>query len=226
MTTQTFTATASPYRFAGRTAIASGAIGILAYMSLIGYLVYRNQVRYLGDLMIRTHDVGVILQFLFMIPVAFGLHKLSQKRSPGMNQAMLTTGIAALSFTILFLLLIFPKLLADTLYMFPQGVFGVWLMIVCWRLPGILSPGLRWFGIAVGLGLALVGTFPPGFAIFVDTIVLRIPAASDVAQANVPMTSVNKILHQILWIGSFMGVLTLPSWTILIGRRLLREKSF
>jgi hypothetical protein len=197
----------------------------MAYGFLIAYLAVRNKNLQAGIFLVRFHDVGVILQFLLMIPVAFGLHKLSHQRSPGMSRATLTTGIVALSFTVLFLLLIFPKVLADVLYMFPQGVFGVWLMVVCWRMTNILSGGLRWFGIVVGLGLALVGAFPLGYAIFVDTIVLRIPAASDAAQANIPMTPANIILHQTLWIGSFMGVLTLPFWTLLLGRRLFREKN-
>ena len=38
-------------------------------------------------------------------------------------------------------------------------------------------------------------------------------------------TPVNIFIHQILAIGSFMGVLTLPIWTILVGVRLFREKT-
>lgn len=224
MTSQTFTTTASPYRTAGRAAIISGAIGIVAYGSLIGYLINRNQIPSLGNLMIRAHDVGVILQFLLLIPVASGVYKLSQTQSQGVSRVMLDIGIGAISFTVLFLLLGSLKVIADVLYMFPQGVFGVWVMLVCWRMTGIISLSLRWFGIVVGLGLALVGIFPLGYGVFVDPIILQIPAASDEAVQKIPFdTAANQILHQILWVGSFMGVATLPVWTLLLGRRLLRK---
>ena len=227
MTTQTSTTRVSPYRSAGRAAIASGIIGILAYGFLVGYLVVRTQDMETGLVIVRIHDVGVIFQFLLMISVAVALYKLSQQQYPGMTRLTLYVGIGAISCTALFLLLGFPKILADVLYMFPQGVFGLWLMVVCWRMSGILSGGLRWFGMVVGLGLVLVGTFPLGYAIFVDKIILQIPAASDVAVAKIPAnTPANNILHQIIWIGSFMGVLTLPFRTLLIGRRRLQERSY
>jgi hypothetical protein len=140
---------------------------------------------------------------------------------------MLYVGIGSLCFTALFLSLNFPKILADVLYMFPQGIFGVWIMIACWRSGGLIPQWLRWFGIIVGFGLALVGIFPLGYAIFVDNIILHIPVPSDEVIQKIPVdTPANVFLHQIIWIGSFMGVLTLPIWTILIGARLLRKKTF
>ena len=224
MTSQTFTATGAPHCFAGRAVIASGVIGMLAVGSLIAHLAYRGPRSGLGLLMQNFHDVGVVLQFLLMIPVVFGLQKLSEQKSPGMRQTTLFVSVGALSFTVLFLLLGITKIIAAVLYMFPQGVFGVSLMIICWQMRGIFSRGLRWFGMVVGLGLALVGTFPTGYAIFVDTTVLQIPAASDEAVQKVPHTPANQILHFILVIGSLMGVATLPIWTLLLGRRLLRKK--
>jgi hypothetical protein len=214
------------YRSAGRAAIASGVIGIVAYVFLIGYLAIRNQDAQNGVVPIRVHDLCVILQFLFLIPVVFIFFKLIQEHSPNPSKAMLNVGVGALCFTALFLLLNFPRILADTLYMFPQGVFGVWIIIACWRLKGIISQWLRWFGIIVGFGLALVGIFPVGYAIFVDNIILHIPAPSDEVMEKIPSnTPANNFLHQLIWIGTFMGVLTLPIWTILIGVRLLREKT-
>lgn len=221
----------SPYRPAGWAALTSGAIGILAVVFLIGYLVLRgDQSPEAGVLANRLHDAGVILQFLLMIPVVFGLHKLSQQRPPAMSGTTLYTGLGALFFVVLLLLLIFPKVVADVLYMVPQGVFGGWLIFVSWRLTGTLSRGLRWFGLVVGLGLALVGTFPLGYSIFVDTIVLQIPAASAEAFKQMPTSTpaqamMNSIIHFILFVGSLLGVLLFPLWTILLGRRLLRVET-
>jgi hypothetical protein len=215
----------SSYRFAGRAAIASGVLGIVAYIFLIGFIFIRNQDTQNGVLPIRVHDSCVIFQFLFLIPVVIALFKLIQERSLSVSQAMFHIGVGALCFTALFLLLIFPKILADTLYMFPQGIFGIWLIIACWRLQRIIPQWLRWFGIIVGFGLALVGLFPVGYAIFVDNVILHIPAPSDEVMNKIPAESTaNIIIHQFLYIGSFIGVLTLPIWTIFIGVTLLRKK--
>jgi hypothetical protein len=212
------------YRSAGRAAIASGVIGIVAYVFLIGFLLIRNQDAQNGVLPIRVHDSCVILQFIFLIPVVTALFKLIQERSSNSSQGMFIVGVGALGFTIFFLLLIFPKVLADTLYMFPQGIFGVWLIIASWRLKGIVANWLRWFGILVGFGLTLVGIFPIGYAIFVDHIILQIPAPSDEVMNKIPAeTPANFLVHQFLYIGSFIGVLTLPIWTIFIGVSLLRK---
>src|SRR6185295_1015979 len=93
------------------------------------------------------------------------------------------------------------------------------------HMKGILSKGLRWFGIIVGLGLALIGASIIEYAIFVDTIILQIPAAPNELIAQIPINTANVISHYMLFIGTFLGVLTLPFWTILIGRKLLRERS-
>lgn len=222
MKPQSFNKPERPFRSAGWAAIVSGAIGTLAF----SFLVYPWQTLQLSILMGRVHDVGAILQFLLMIPVAFEVYNLSNQRSSGMTRTVLYTGIGAISFTVLFLLLIFPKVVSEALYMFPQGVFGVWLMIVCWQMMSILSRGLKWFGMVVGLGLALVGTFPVGYAIFVDTLILQIPAPSAEAIQKIPFdTPANNLMHLILYIGSFMGVLTFPIWSLLLGVRMLRERN-
>jgi hypothetical protein len=224
MTTQTFTKTAIPYRTAGWAAIGSGTIGIFSVGALIGYLILRASNSDAGIHMNRFHDVGVIVQFLLLIPALVALQKISQRQVSGISQASLTTAILAICFIVLFLVLIFPKIVSDILYMLPQGIFGVWLIFICLRMKGILFKGLRWFGIVVGIGLTLVGIFFVGYTIFVSIIPLRIPAASIEEASEIPITQANIYLHYFLDIGTLLGVLTLPFWTILLGRRLLREK--
>jgi hypothetical protein len=75
----------------------------------------------------------------------------------------------------------------------------------------------------VGLGLVLVGTVFPGLAIFVYPTMLKIPA---VPQENFALqdTQINYVLHRILDIGSLMGVVTLPFWTILTGFQLFKAE--
>jgi hypothetical protein len=212
------------YRSAGWYAIASGIIGALAFGFLMTYLKIREENFAQGIFFLRFHDGGAVLQFLLLIPVVLVLHKLLQKRTSTIKQTTLKIGIGSLVFTALFLLLTIPKILSDVLYLFPQGVFGVWLIFVNWRMKGILSKGLVWFGIVVGTGLAISGIFPVGYAIFVDTIILQIPAASDEAVQKIATdTTANIVLHQLVGIG-LVGVVMLPVWAIVIGRRLLREK--
>ena len=211
------------YRTAGRAAIASGVIGILGIGSLLGYLTTFGQDAQNVVVLQKLHDAFLILQLVFLIPVVIAFCKIMHGHSSYMLKTLLNFGIGALCFTILFLLLALPKILKDFLFMFPQGVFGVWLIIACWRLKGLIPQWIRWFGIIVGLGLTLVGIFPLGYALFVDKIILHIPAPSDEMMEKIPSdTPANIFLHQILWIGSLMGMLTLPIWTILIGIRLLR----
>ena len=109
--------------------------------------------------------------------------------------------------------------------MFPQGVFGVWLIVVSWRMQGLLPRGLRWFGMIVGFGLALVGTFPSGMAIFVPWYTFgeppAIPAVKPEVSAGVNLA--DNIFHQFLWIGTLLGVITLPLYTILLGIKFLRK---
>lgn len=211
------------YRSAGWSAIASGIIGIFVIVFLVAYLVYRNENLDQGLLFQRLHDGGLAFQFLLFIPVAISSYKLSQQKNSRVSRSFLNTGITIILLTALFTLLIFPKILSDGFYTFPQGLFGIWLIVVNWKLAGIFSRGLRWFGIVVGFGLMLVGMFFVLYAIFVSTIQLRIPAAPLDEVINVPVTSANVFLHYFIDIGSLLGVLTLPFWTIIIGYKLLRQ---
>ena len=105
--------------------------------------------------------------------------------------------------------------------MIPQAVFGVWLIIVNWRFKDIFSKGLRWFGIIVGFGLALVGVYEIGFSIFVDPSGLKIPAPDLKSLKDPGETTANIIVHLILDIGTFIGVLPFPVLAIFMGRKLL-----
>jgi hypothetical protein len=225
MTSQTLTKISSSYRSAGWAAIASGSIGIIAAICIFAAVALRSVSPSSEAPLSKFHDVGLILQFPLMTPLIIALYNLSLQRLSGMGWKTAAISIGAICFVVVCLLLAFPKIVAGVLYMLPMGIFGVSLIFINWRMKGILSKGLRWFGIIVGLGLAITGVSLAGYAIFVSTIILQIPAATEEAIAKVPQNTANLIVHQLLFIGSFMGVLTLPFWTILTGRKLLRERS-
>ena len=152
----------------GTAAIASGITGLITIAALVTGVNVRNSHGLDGAafMLFRLHDISGIIQFLLLLPVAFSLYNISQRGTKKMSRASLNTGISGLSLTVLLLLLNFPKIVGEPWYMFTQGVFGVWVILACCRLPGLLQPGLRWFGIVAGTGLALVGLFPLGYRHF------------------------------------------------------------
>lgn len=217
------TATGSSYRFAGWAAIASGAVGIVAYGFLWAFVLkmISGGSEQTCIPLLRTHDAGVILQSLFMIPVALALHRMSSQHSPGVNRTTVAAGVTALSLVVVGLLLEFVNVLGSGLYMVPQGLLGVWLIVVNRHLSAMLPRGIRWLGTLVGIGFVLVATFPIGYAIFVDPRLGPIPFDY---QPPKETDKANAILHNVLVIGSFMGVATYPIWAMLVGRRLLRQR--
>ena len=228
MATPPATTTAgSTYRSAGLAAMTSGAFGIMALVVLnigVSYmLTFKLEFFGIVNLMFKAHSVGVILQSLFMIPVALALHALARQQVPTVSRATLTLGVGSLSFIILCALLWIVNVVADDLYLVPQGVLGVWLMVVDRRLSSVLPRGLTRFGVVVGFGLLLVGTFPLAYAIFVDPIGLHGPVP--LGYPN-PDTTANAIIHNVFLVGTLLGVITYPIWTILLGRRLLRARGF
>ena len=196
-------------RSAGRAAIASGLVGLVAYGFLWAYLLAGMSGAGASKLvpLIRAHDVGVILQSLLMIPLVLAI------------EDAVALGVAALLLTILCLLLSIANLINGQLFMIWQGLLGAWIIIVCRFALTTLSQGLRRFGTVVGVGLLIVAIFPIGYLIFVDPSLGPLPWDYD----GPPGTErANDILHDILGIGGFLGIATLPIWTALTGRRLLK----
>ncbi|MBB5055452.1 hypothetical protein HDF16_000121 [Granulicella aggregans] len=223
MSKTAFTGVAFPWRTRGWLAIASGVVGLIAFALLMAAVTSRTTWIPSGRvyLLFRAHDVGVVLQFILWIPLAFGLQTLSLQNAPSLSRGTITWGIAAISLVAVLLLLSVGKIVNDMFYMLPQGVFGAWLIVVNVRLSRLLPRWLRYFGIVVGLGLVLVGTVFPGLAVFVYPNMLRVPAVP-VDDETLQQTEINRILHLVLAIGSLLGVVTLPIWTLLLGSRLLR----
>jgi hypothetical protein len=74
----------------------------------------------------------------------------------------------------------------------------------------------------VGLGLALVGTCFVGLC-FVYPSQLLIPAVPQESVKEVN-SATNTFFHQLLFFSGFVGVATLPIWTILSGFQLLKKR--
>src|SRR3954465_2458118 len=103
----------------------------------------------------------------------------------------------------------------------PTRCLGVWIMIACWHTKSLIPQWLKWLGIIVWHWSGTCQYIPSGYPIFVDKVILHIPPPSDEVIEKIPVNiPANIFLHQIVWIGSFMSVLTLPIWTILTSARL------
>ena len=99
----------------------------------------------------------------------------------------------------------------------PQGALGGWLIVVCRQVANGLPRGLRRLGIVAGVGLALVSSFPIGYALFVDPAILHGPVGDD--DRTPPGTDrANQVVHIALAIGTLIGCSTYPIWSALSGR--------
>jgi hypothetical protein len=218
------TTTGPSYRSAGWAAITSGAIGLIAYGFLWAFLIKRmsgaSEQTFVP--LIRTHDVAVILQSIFLIPLVLTLGGIVGERSPGARRPIVVVGVAALSLMIISLVLITANLISDGFFMLFQGLLGMWLIGVNRRVSSVFPRGLTRFGIVVGVGLVIIAVFPIGFAIFVDPSLGPVPWDY---QPPAGTEKADEILHNILVIGGFIGVATQPFWSAFIGRRLLKMGS-
>jgi hypothetical protein len=209
-------------RFAGRLAIVSGVFGVAAFACLIAFLVMRpsDADRQTSHLLLRGHDAGIILQSLCLIPLALALDALARRHSPGSSRATVAAALAFLALVVVLVLLGLSKVVADVLYMIPQGAVGGWLIVLCLQKANGLPTGLRRLGIVAGVGLLLISVFPIGYALFVDPAILHGPISDD--HAAPPGTgSANRIVHIALAIGTLIGCSMYPLWSALAGRWLL-----
>jgi hypothetical protein len=213
--------TLTSYRFAGWMGVASGITGLIAFGLLITALAGRisGGDERAWEHLIRTHDVGVILQSIFMIPVVFALYKLGRQQSVKVSRTTVPLGIVALSLIVAFLVLTVAKVIWDVLYILPQGLLGFWLIGVNRIMSPTLPRSLRILGVVSGAGLVLVAAFPIGYASFVDALGLHGPVPFDYVPPQAVIA--NAIVHIVLVIGTFMGVATYPIWAALLGRKLL-----
>jgi hypothetical protein len=123
---------------------------------------------------------------------------------------------------VLVLLLRFANVTSDMLYMLPQGLVGVWLVVVNWRPAAPLSKGLARAGKIAGLGLSVIGVGFLIYAVLVAPIVFERPLTNAEADAQT-WTLPNVIAHVCLALGMLIGRAVYPVWTLLLGRRLLRQ---
>lgn len=203
-------------------AIASGALGICSFGSLIAYITTpalqmqeSGAVPPMGELLLTIQFVSSAVQALLMIPVAIWLYGVSGRRSPalggnGMAQGWTILGVAALGgVALLRLVAMIDAAVSDILFMLPIGVVGVWIIAVNLKSPVALPGWMRLLGVVAGLGLVEVGLnflFNGGLAVF----------------SKDPMAYGNDVnFHIGLGLFGFPGFVLFATWSIMLGVRLL-----
>ncbi|WP_213947505.1 hypothetical protein [Luteibacter sp. dw_328] len=207
-------------RLPGWLAVTSGVFGIAAFACLIVFLVMRPSDPQTSRLLLRSHDAGVIVQSLCLMPFALALGTIARQHSPGSSRVMGVAAVTFLTLVVILMVLSFFHVVADVLYMIPQGAVGGWLIAVCRQHANGLPKGLRRLGIVAGVGLILISVFPIGYALFVDPAILHGPISDD--DPTPPGTErANGIVHLVLAIGTLIGCSMYPLWSALAGRWLL-----
>ncbi|WP_213947501.1 hypothetical protein [Luteibacter sp. dw_328] len=116
--------TESGNRLAGRLAIVSGVFGIAAFACLIVFLVMRPSDQQASRILLRSHDAGIIVQALCLIPFTLALDAIARRYSLGSSRVMGATAVTFLTLIVILLLLSFVKVVADVLYMIPKVRLG------------------------------------------------------------------------------------------------------
>lgn len=206
-------------RNAGWSAYLSGICALLSFAAYIAFLVFDlpqtmqggniNRQTLTGDLIGLFQGLSV----LFMIPLAFALHQLADKRAENVSRAALIVGVVSMSVLLLFNLLVFLHILPETQggapISFLFGGIGIWLIASnSFNRGSTLPTRLAWLGIVIGAA----------YVLFMLTYWLSGAAnveSSAALQSNVLFLSGYAAL-------SLSSFLLYPIWSIWVGRVLMR----
>jgi hypothetical protein len=204
-------------RVAGRFAIASGIVTILAAVVLVIFFVVEapalvasgdvDRITVFGS----TNDALIALALLLLLPVALFLVRLGEPRR--LHQIAGYVGLAGLGLGVVFMVTTALRVIDYGTNAIVIGVafamVGVWLLAL--NVPAgasvLFSRGARWAGVLAGLAFLSVG----GFSAIAGPSVLANPTGL--------MSS--PVLVALLGAGTAGLHLATPAWAILTGRRWL-----
>lgn len=209
-------------------AIVAGCIGLVSFGLLFGGLVaspYTPEVGRIGvsKVLLRGQDIAVALQALLMILVTLAI----LRQPTPLRQVPWLAGVGILGHVgvvlSIALFFAFGAVSGDMLYMLPQGLIGLWLIALCGAASS-LSVWLRVIGALAGIGLLIiaVGDAIIANALGWDIFDLRArPPVSPEAWAS----QGNRFGHRLLPIGTLLGRILYPIWTIAVGYKLIRRSN-
>jgi hypothetical protein len=205
----------------GRFAIIAGILGLIGTGLLIAALFAPtpspNTMRRETNLFL-WQDAFVIAQALAMIPVTLGIYRVTSRTAGAAGTLVL--GLIAQAFLVITTSLIFTDTASDMLYMFGVGLVGIWLFLVTRRALDLSSSKVMWTGRVAAFGLMLIGIGFLIYGVLVAPAVFVRPLTIPEIDAQT-LTPANLISHLCLALGTLLGRVIYPVWTLLLGRALL-----
>ena len=110
----------------------------------------------------------------------------------------------------------------DTLYMLPQGLLGVWVIMMSRRMRSHFSRAVSRIGVLAGVGLLMIAASLLAIILYFGVGALSGPIRNPGSYA----TAVNRVAHYNLRIGTYPGRLGFPVWVLLVGRRAIGALEF
>jgi hypothetical protein len=199
--------------------LASGLLSAIAFACLVAGLATRVGAE--TGLLFRVHDGLAVCAAIAIAFAAVSWRRAPTRRGGEIGAPLATLGAVSGAMTALALILVFLTRASDMLYMLPQAGIGLWLMATCVKQPSGLSRSLCGFGLVVGMGLLLVGG---GFIAIAAAQGPELWALHDQKLGEpdpaVWASPLNVRGHQLLALGTLLGVATFPVWTLLAARAL------
>jgi hypothetical protein len=207
-------------RLVGWASIASGTLGILALTFLVLALRFRaSNAGGASKVAFRAHDLGTVLQALLMIPAVLLLSTLAGAFH-GRARRLVALGVIGEATVALFLMLTFAINASNMLDMLPQGLVGLWLILVSIAMRYTLSRGTTRIGIVAGTGLVVIALSLVGIAVALGpAVVVFTPSAAPPVDPAAVSSVTNRIAHQALGVGTLLGRTLYPLWAISVGIR-------
>ena len=203
--------------YGGMSALASGALAALGTVFLLLFFTFEapeivsggtEQWTPLG----RTNDALIGLAALAAIPAAFRLHQSWRPRAASASSVALAVGVISLLgvglIQLPFAVGLVSSAVAGPLVTVGLGGLGLWVLLVSLgRADAALGGGLRWIGVATGVGdiLLPIGFFAAG-------------GSNAIADAEAVFQSPGLL---VAFTASILGgQIGYPIWAIWLGRRL------
>lgn len=198
---------------------ASGLLGALALAFLIAGLAVRDDGG--TGVLFRIHDALAACSSITISLSAASWRTASTRYGGEIGTVLPVFGAVSAALTALSLSLVYLTRASDMLYMLPQGGIGLWLIATSLKQPTSLSRSLCIFGFVVGTGLLLVGA---GFSAIAAAQGPELWSLSHQALGDpdpaVEASRLNVVGHQVLLVGTLLGVALFPVWAVLAARAL------
>jgi hypothetical protein len=202
-----------------RAALASGSLGVLAAGCLIAadqLRAWRVASRPVVRFLFSSHDVATIFQSMLLVLAIVVAHRIYRQRLAGVGLGSVVVSVTALSAIALLQALRLVNIGPDTLYMVPQGLLGICLVVTNVRARKVLPAPVVGVGVVAGLGLVMIAA---SFLVVIGYFGLG-ALSGPIRASDEQARRVNRIVHLNLDAGTLLGKPAYPVWILLVARAL------